>query len=136
MKMFILAFLAMVVLISAGCKPDLVVESAEIDFDAQIVNVIIANIGDKDAGNHLTYIEINQVDAPHSAKPEAQYRANISGIAKGETWDSGPISFDKFSTRPTIDLNSLITANLVVRADAKDMVKESDENNNLYDANH
>ncbi len=138
MKKYLPLFLAVFVMISAGCKkgPDLVVENAQIDFAAKTVTVVVGNVGTQDAGNHLTYIEINQVNAPDSATPEAQYSSNVAGIVKGGTWNSGPIPFSSFSTRHSIDLNSLTAANLVVRADAKGMVKESNENNNLYDADH
>jgi hypothetical protein len=136
MKKLTMSLLIVFVFIAAGCKPDLVVKDAKISFTDKTVTVRIANTGNEDAGHHLTYIEINQADSPDSAKPEAQYSADISGIIKNGIWDSGPIPFSSFSTHPGIDLNSLTTANLVVRADAKNMVEESNEGNNLYDAIH
>ena len=136
MKGRVALFIAVTALSVAGCRADLVVKDAQIDFDAKVARVIVANVGCADAGDHLTYIEINQVDSPDSAKPEAQHIAKVAGIAKGSDWESGDIPFSSFSTRSGIALDSLTTANLVVRADAKDMVKESDEDNNLYDANH
>jgi hypothetical protein len=136
MKNLAIPLLILFILPAAGCKPDLIVKEANINFTDKAVRVEIANIGNGDAGHHLTYIEINQVDSPDSAKPEAQFSADIPGIVKGGVWDSGAIPFSRFSTRPGIDLNSLTTANLVVRADAKDMVVESNENNNLHDADH
>lgn len=117
-----------------GCRPNLVVRSAKISFTSKTVEVNVANIGEEDAGQHLTYIEINKVDAPDAVKPQSQYIAKVPGIDEGETWNSGPIPFSKFSTRG-LDLNSLTKANLVVRADAKNMVIESKEDDNIYDQN-
>jgi len=136
MRNLAIPLLIVLLFLSAGCKPDLVVKEANINFTDKAVRVRIANIGSRDAGRHLTYIEINQVTSPESAKPESQFSADVPGIVRGGVWDSGPIPFSRFSSRPGIDLNSLTKANLVVRADAKDMVVESNENNNLHDADH
>lgn len=119
-----------------GCAPNLVVRKATVDFPAKTAEVEVANIGKKSAGSHLTYIEINEVGAAAAAKPQSQYSASVSGIGAGQSWKSGPISFSKFSSPRGLDLNSLTSANLVVRADAKNMVKESNEGDNIYDANH
>lgn len=132
----------MLVAISVGCtpgcgtKPNLVVKKATISFDVNTVTVEVANIGDGDAGTHLTYIEINQVGVADSEKPQSQYSAEVSGIAAGDTWNSGPIPFGEFSSPRGLDLDSLTSANLVVSADAKDLVSESNESDNVYDRNH
>jgi len=118
-----------------GCT-NLIVQDASIDFTAKTVSVIVKNNGMRAAGEHFTYIEINNVSAPDSAKPQSQYSARVSTIAAGGTWNSGPIHFNSFSSPRGLDLLSLTTANLVVRADAKDMVEENNESDNLYDANH
>jgi hypothetical protein len=118
----------------SGCMPNLIVQTAKIDCPGKFVNVTVKNDGNGDAGEHLTYIEINRVGAPEAAKPETQYSAKVSGIAAGSSWSSGPIPFSSFSSRG-LDLYSLTAANLVVRVDAKGMVKESNESDNLYDAN-
>ncbi len=119
-----------------GCGADLVVKSVVIDFSAKTVRVVVKNIGDENAGQHLTYIEINAVTAPSSAKPQSQYSAAVSGIAAGSEWDSLAIPFSSFSSPRGLDLSTLTTANVVVRADAKDMVKELSETNNISDANY
>ncbi len=120
-----------------GCRPNLVVRTPpKIDFTAKTIEVEVANVGRGNAGAHLTYIEINQVDAPASAKPQSQYSATVSGISAGGSWNSGVIPFSKFSSRSGLNLNTLTTANVVVRADAKNEVKESNEADNIYDANH
>ena len=107
-----------------------------VDIPGKTVNVKVKNIGDKDAGSHLTYIEINEVGAADTIKPQSQYSANVSGIPAGSSWSSGPIAFSSFSSPRGLDLSTLTTVNLVVRADAKNMVKESNEGDNIYDATH
>ena len=119
-----------------GCAANLVVQDATIDFSTQAVNVTVKNIGNKNAGQHLTYIEINEVGAADAVKPQSQYSANVSGIPAGSSWNSGSIPFNSFSSPRGLDLSTLTNANLVVRADAKNMVKESNEGDNIYDANH
>jgi hypothetical protein len=119
-----------------GCAPNLVVREVAIDFTEKTVRVSVENVGNMNAGQHLTYIEINAVTAPASAKPQSQYSARVNGIAAGATWDSGAIPFSSFSSPRGLDLTALTTANVVIRADAKNMVKESNENDNLSDANY
>lgn len=136
MKKCIIMLLVIIVSCTLGCQPNLIVRRAKISFLAKNVVVEVANKGWKNAGTHLTYIEINQIGAPAAAKPQTQYSAEISGIDAGDSWISGPIPFSKFSSPRGLDLNSLTSANLVVRADAKNMVKESNESDNVYDRNH
>lgn len=137
MKKRIILLLAVSLLGLFGCRPNLVIQTQPvIDFSAKTIEVEVANIGKVDAGSHLTYIEINDVDAPEARKPQAQFSAKISGIDAGESWNSGAIPFSKFSSTRGLDLNSLTTANVVVRADAKKMVKETNETDNDYDADH
>jgi len=122
MKKYFVLPLAFALAGLTGCAPNLVVRSAAIDFGAKTVDVSVKNTGNADAGAHLTYVEINAVDAPGSAKPQSQYSAQVSGIAAGSSWNSGPIPFGSFSSPRGLDLFTLTSANLVVRADAKDMV--------------
>jgi len=136
MKHHSVRFLAISVLGLTGCLPNLVVQEAKIDFSAKTASVKVKNVGNKDAGPHLTYIEINQVGAADSVKPQSQFSADVSGVVAGGTWSSGAIPFNKFSSPRGLDLSTLTSANLVVRADAKNMVKESNEGDNIYDANH
>ncbi|NQV15006.1 hypothetical protein HQ531_06060 [bacterium] len=119
-----------------GCAPNLVVQDATIDFSSQTINITVKNIGDKAAGEHLTYVEINEVGAIHSAKPQSQLTSHVSGIGAGSSWSTGEVPFSSFSSPRGLDLTTLTTANLVVRADAKNMVKESNEGDNIYDADH
>lgn len=136
MKKYFVPALAFTILGLTGCAPNLIVRSAAIDFTAKTVDVTVKNIGNSGAGAHLTYIEINEVGAPDSAKPQSQYSAHVSGIAAGGTWNSGAVPFTSFSSPRGVNLLTLTSANLVVRADAKNMVKESNEGDNIYDANH
>ena len=138
MNKYYFSLIAISFFVLTGCMPNLIVQTAKIDFPGKFVNVTVKNDGNGDAGEHLTYIEINRVGAPEAAKPETQYSAKVSGIAAGSSWSSGPVPFSNFSFPRGLDLNtlnSLTTVNLVVRVDAKDMVKESNETDNLYDAN-
>jgi subtilase family serine protease len=136
MKKYLVLLLAVSSLGLIGCSENLVVQDATIDFSAQTVNVTVKNIGNKDAGAHLTYIEINDVGAAEAEKPQSQFSANVSGIAAGSSWNSGDISFSSFSSPRGLVLSDLTSANLVVRADAKNMVEESNEDDNVYDMNH
>ena len=134
----LLLLVAMSSFVLTGCMPNLVLQEAKIDFTANTVAITIKNVGKKAAGEQLTYIEFNRVGVPDAVKPESQYSVTVPGIAAGGLWSSGPVSFGNFSFPRGLDLNtlnSLTTVNLVVRVDAKDMVKESNETDNLYDAN-
>ena len=117
--------------------PNLIVSSAQIDFSTRSVMVSVKNIGDQSAGNNLTYIEINKVGATDEKKPQSQHSVNIPSLDKGASWESEPISFSAFTERG-LDLSTLSqgTLNLVVNVDAKDMVKESNEADNISDINY
>ena len=68
------------------------------------------------------------------AKPQSQYSADVSGIAAGDTWTI-TIELSKLWSSHGLDLSTLATGNLVVRADSKNQVEESNENDNIYDVN-
>jgi len=137
MNKCITLMLAISLLVLAGCCPDLVVKpKPEIDFSAKTVRIHISNVGLKEAGSQLTYIEINALDAPDSAKPQSQYSITVPPIGIWKTWSSEPITFSDFSMPRGLNLMTLTSANLVIRADAKNMVDEcGKENNNVYDEN-
>lgn len=112
---------------------NLIVQNAIVNFATKTVTFTEKNTGTKNAGPHLTYVEINTVNAAAIDKPQSQYSVNVPGIAAGATWSPAvPIPFSRFSTRPGINLSTLTRANLVVTADAKNMVQESNENDNVY----
>ncbi len=117
----------------AGCMPNLRLQSA--DPAGAKVTITEINNGNRIAGPHLTYIEINQVGAAQTAKPQSQYSVNVPAIPPGGSWSSGFIPFSQFSSKG-LNLSTLTHFNLVVRVDAKNAVKESNENDNLYDVDH
>ncbi|KPK24907.1 MAG: hypothetical protein AMJ70_00470 [Dehalococcoidia bacterium SG8_51_3] len=117
--------------------PNLVVTDVTVDKDEQgkkFVSPTVANVGNRDAGPHHTYIEINEAGAPDDEKPQSWYPAEVSGITAGSSWTS-VIYFSDFSA-PHVDLDALPIHNVVVRVDAKNQVEETNENDNIYDANH
>lgn len=128
--------IACIALTACTPKPNLVVGNTQVDFATKTVQVEVKNIGKKDAGNHLTYIEINEIGATPQQKPQSQYSANIASIGKGSSWNSGSIPFSAFSQPRGLDLSTLSSGNMVVRADAKNMVPESNENDNISDADY
>jgi len=117
-------------------KPNLIVSDTQVDFTTKTVQVVVKNVGKKAAANHLTYIEMNAVGATAQQKPQSQYSADVPGIAKGASWDSGVIPFSAFSQPRGLDLSTLSSGNMVVNADAKNMVSESNENDNISDADY
>jgi len=118
-----------------GCRPNLVVKpDPEVNYGTKTVKISVSNIGKKTAGTQLTYIEINAVDASESDKPQSQFSISVPAIDAGDKWVSDEIHFSKFSSPRGLDLMTLAEMNLVVRADAKNMVKESNEQDNVYDA--
>lgn len=120
--------------------PNLVIQTARFDRTTSTVSIKETNNGGADAGAHLTYIEINLVGVSDVSKPQCQYSLDVSSIAAGSIWSSDPIPFTEFScpaARGSLDPSSLLpeTANLVVIADAKNMVKEINESDNISDTN-
>lgn len=112
------------------CLPDLTVTAAEFDPVARTVSVTVKNIGSANAGEFLVYIEINQLAAPDSAKPESQASRSVAGLARGSEISFDDIPLSAFNERPSIDLSTLMHGELDVHADAKSMVEECDESNN------
>lgn len=119
--------------VSCATEPDLIVSKAVIDWVTQSVTVSVKNIGNQDSGSNLTYIEINEVGVGEDKKPQSQYSINIPSLAKGTSWDSAAIPFSAFSERG-IDLSTLSNGSAVVRADAKNMIEECNETNNVFDS--
>ena len=127
---------ACIALTACTPKPNLVVGNTQVNFTTKTVQVEVKNVGKKDAGNHLTYIEINEVGSTAQQKPQSQYAADVPSIAKGSSWNSGSIPFSAFSQPRGLDLSTLSSGNMVVSADAKNMVSESNENDNISDADY
>jgi hypothetical protein len=110
------------------------VTQAEFDAASRTVSVTLKNIGNSAAGDFLVYFEINQLTAPDPAKPEAQYSKSVQGLGRGAEIAFGAIQLSDFSARPSIDLATLAHGELIISADAKNMVKECDETNNRQEA--
>ena len=113
--------------------PNLVAQNVSIDFAAKTVNVTVKNIGNQRANEHLTYIEINSTDATDRDKPQSQLILQVPALEAGESKVYENISFNTFGTSGGLNFSSLECGNLVVHVDAKNVVTESIEVDNLYD---
>ena len=97
------------------------------------VKILVLNNGKGDAGEHLTLIEIHKVNAGANDTPISQYTAEVPQIGAGESFIIGPIKFADFSpSQGTKKINTLTAIKIVVIVDAKNVVKESNENDNVY----
>lgn len=141
-KVGVVLALAVIVFVPGCCqcckkkcagKPDLVAVSSGFDGSARTVSATVKNIGLAAAGPFMVYIEVNRVGAPASAKPEAQFSDRVAGLGVGQERTYPAIALSAFSARPTIDLNTISSLNLVVRVDAKVEVDECNEANNVLD---
>lgn len=137
MKNYCVLLMVISLVALAGCLPNLRVSYVNCSscFSTDTIKVKITNTGLKAAGPQLTYIEINKVGAPNSEKPQTQYQVRVPQINPWGTWTSEAIPFSAFSNRGGINMAALTMGNVVVHADAKDMVAESNENDNVYDKN-
>jgi len=136
MKKCLILLMAIYLLGLTGCLPNLKPRTPAISFAQDNIRIKILNSGFERAESHLTYIEINEVGASDSAKPQSQYSVRVPVIHRWDSWTSEVIPFSSFSARPGINLQTLTQANVVIRVDAKDMVEETKETDNVYDANH
>ena len=110
-----------------GCAPDLVVKDLDVTWDAsnKVAKAEIANIGNRNAGNFLVYF--NAEEDPISPNRRPQVSHNIPNLAKG---NSITLEAD-FAPLAHPDNNNLGNVkNIRVLADAKNMVREKNENNN------
>jgi hypothetical protein len=133
--LFIALLLACAGCAEKGPQPNLLLAmDPEVDLSARTINITILNNGQAIAGPHEILVELNSVDAKDNVKPQAQFTLQVPELRTGGSWTSGPLSFSTFTSRG-LDLASLSNVNVVVRVDAKDAVKESNEDDNLYNAN-
>jgi hypothetical protein len=123
-------YFALVVILmfaSTGCVPDLVVKNLDVNWDVsnKKARAEITNIGNKDAGNFLVYF--NGDENPVSPNRRPQVPHNVAGLAQG---DSVVLESD-FAPLAHPDNNNLGNVyKITVIADPKNMVTESNENNN------
>ena len=136
MKKYIVLLMAIYLLVLTGCMPNLKPRKPMVSLLHDNIQIKICNTGLGHAGSQLTYIEINDVNAPASVKPQSQYTVRVPAIKRWSSWKSNVIPFGSFSTPSGINLQTMTKANVVVNVDAKMMVKESNEKDNIYDANH
>ena len=115
-----------------GCKPDLVVEEAGYDSSARTVTVKVTNVGNADAGEFMIYIHIFAVDASSSANPKAIYDQYVPSLETNETVSFLNVSLSDFDNRG-LNVDSPTPFRLVVRADPKEDVDETDETNNDWE---
>ena len=114
-----------------GCKPNLIVNNLDVTWDEtnKKANAEIANIGKKDAGNFLVYF--NGDENPVSPDRRPQVSHNVPGLAQG----ASVVLESDFAPLAHPDNNNLGNVyKITVIADPKNMVKESNENDNTKDA--
>lgn len=114
-----------------GCAADLTVRNLDVTWDPanKTAKAEIANIGNKDAGNFMVYF--NAEENPVSRNHRPQVRHNLPGLAKGTS-----IMLDAdFAPLAHPDNNYLGNVyKIMVLVDPKEMVEESNENNNSQEA--
>lgn len=113
-----------------GCAPDLVVKNFDVTWDetSKVAKAKIVNTGNKDAGNFMVYFIGDENPVSPNHRPSVAH--NIPSLAKG---DSIELNAD-FAPLAHTDNDSLENVfKITVIADPKEMVKESNENNNTQE---
>lgn len=110
-----------------GCAPDLVVRNLDVAWDAnnKTATAEIANIGNKNAGGFMVYFDVEEDPASQNHIP--QVRHNVPFLVKGNSIileaDFAPLAHPDNSNLGNV-------YKILVLADSKGMIKESNENNN------
>ncbi|MFQ5852672.1 MAG: CARDB domain-containing protein [Candidatus Binatia bacterium] len=120
-----------------ACAPDLTIdqdvpEPYTVDWSVKEAIANVANKGNATAGEFLVYLEISREASPETARPESQGTKTVASLPAGESTEIR-IPFTDFGIR-SIDLMNATAGLLEVRIDAKNTVKESDEENNYFSA--
>jgi hypothetical protein len=120
-------FLLIPLFVSMGCEPDLTVKSLDVTWDgvSQKAAALIQNIGKGYAGQFMVYF--NAEENPVSMNDRPQVSLTVDSLAPGASISLGA------DFHPLASMNNSYLGNvykIVVVADPKDMVKESNENNN------
>jgi hypothetical protein len=125
-----LILVCILLLVLNGCLPNLIVRNLEVSWDQtnKKAKAEIANIGNKDAGNFLVYFNADENPVSQNHRPQASH--NVPGLAEGAS-----IVFESdFAPLAHPDNNNLGNVyKITVIADPKNMVKESNENDNSKD---
>ena len=131
MKIITFTLLFVVLLfICAKCKPDLVVKDLNVTWDEnnKKATAKIVNIGCENAGNFMVYF--NCEEDPVSSNHRPQVSHNIAGLARGAsiylTADFAPLAHPNNNNLGNV-------FKITVTVDPKNMVDESDENNNVQE---
>ncbi len=114
-----------------GCAPDLVVKTVNVQWDAthKEATARIANTGNRDAGNFLVYFDAEESPVSQHDRPQVQH--NVPGLAKGQSIVLNA-NFAPLASPGNHFLKNVYKINVI--ADPKNMVKESNENNNQKSA--
>lgn len=111
-----------------GCGPDLIVNNLEVTWDGNnkkaVVEVI--NAGNRDAANFMVYF--NGDEYPESKNHRPQVRHNVPGLGQG---DSIILEADFAPLAHPDNYNLDNIYQVTVLADPKQVVDETDENNNV-----
>jgi hypothetical protein len=127
MKMLVKALIFLPLLLLAGCLPDLTVTKLDVTWNntGKIAVARIRNIGNANAGPFLVYFNAEEDPVSHNHRP--QVRKNLFGLHKGAstelTADFAPLAHPD-------NANLANVKKIAVFVDAKNMVKELNENNN------
>ncbi len=124
-KIFTLLLILMFVFV--GCKPDLAVKDLNVTWDDtnKEATAEIANIGNKDAGEFMVYFNAEEDPVSPNYRPQVSHR--VDGLARGTSLileaDFAPLA------RPENNYLGNVYKILVL-VDPKNIVEESNENNN------
>jgi hypothetical protein len=119
--------LLVAIFLGTGCAPDLVVDQVNIDWTAptKSAQATITNIGNQDAGEFLVYF--NGDEFPMSRNRRPQIRHTVAGLGAGASITLAA-DFTPLAHPDNNDLGNVY--GITVLADPKNMVSESDEENN------
>ena len=109
-----------------ACAPDLIVRDVHWDDTNKIGDAVIENIGNQNAGEFLVYFDAKE--NPESQNHRPQISLLVPNLPVG-----APITLTAdFQPSAHLDNNNLGNFHsITVRADPKNMIKESNENNNV-----
>lgn len=111
----------------AGCRADLTATNLDVDWNAanKQAKARIRNIGFRDAGMFMVYFDAEENPVSQNHRPQVSHEVN--GLAKGAYVDL-EADFARLAHPDNANLANVYK--IVVTADPKHMVKESNENNN------
>lgn len=125
--MKISALFICVLLMATSCMPDIVVETLDVTWNdtTKSARSVISNRGSRSAGEFMVYF--NVAENPPSSNHIPQVRHRLAGLARGASVEL-QADFIPLSHPDNNHLGNIYQITVV--ADAKNMVKESNETNN------